>query len=123
MKHRIKLCIASMNLCMCLVAQAHEWPVIELPPRADTFAVGDQFTANGLPMRAKGFRTKDMQLAQAVEWFKRSLGQPLVENKFGSKVILGRAQGGYYVTTHRKPTKMAVKHARRKAMQVPAPST
>lgn len=98
MKLRIKLCIASMNLCMCLVAQAHEWPVIELPPRADTFAVGDQFTANGLPMRAKGFRTKDMQLAQAVEWFKRSLGQPLVENKFGTKVILGRAQGGYYVT-------------------------
>lgn len=98
MKHRIKLCIASMTLFMCLVAQAHEWPVIELPPRADTFDVGDQFTANGLPMRVKGFRANDMQLAQAVEWFKRSLGQPLVENKLGSKVILGRAQGGYYVT-------------------------
>lgn len=98
MKHQLKLCIASMTLFMYQVAQASEWPVIELPPHVDAFAVGDQFKANGLPMRAKGFLAKDMQLAQAVQWFKRSLGPPLMENKFASKVILGRAQGGFYIT-------------------------
>lgn len=86
-------------LSMSTVVQAQAWPVIVLPPNTtDAFVVGDQLTANGVPMRIQGFIAKNMKVAQAIEWFKRSLGQPLVENRLGKKIILGRAQGGYYLT-------------------------
>ena len=93
-KHRL----AWLAVCMSTVVQAQVWPVIELPPNVDTFTVGDQLTANGVPMRVRGFVAKHMTVAQAVDWFKRSMGQPLVENKLGKQIILGRAQGGFYFT-------------------------
>lgn len=88
--------------CACLCASAHvhagEWPVIALPPRVSSFEVGEQFTSNGMPMRVQGFLSQDMHLTQAVEWFRRSMGQPLVESKNGQQLVLGRAQGGFYLT-------------------------
>lgn len=80
------------------LAQAQLWPVIALPPHVETFVVGEQFTANGVPMRVQGFVGKHMKLTHVVDWFKRTMGQPLVENRLGKQVILGRAQGGYYLT-------------------------
>ncbi len=87
-----------LSICLSGLSQAEMWPVIALPPNVDAFVVGDQFAANGLPMRVQGFIAKDMKVVQAVDWFKRTMGQPLVENRLGKKVILGRAQGGYYLT-------------------------
>ncbi len=95
---RLKHPLLSLVMCLSTVVQAQGWPVIALPPNADTFAVGDQLTANGVPMRIQGFIAKGMKVAQAVDWFKRSMGQPLVENRLGKQIILGRAQGGYYLT-------------------------
>ncbi len=94
LKHRL----AWLAMCMCAVVQAQVWPVIALPPDADTFVVGEQLTANGVPMRIRGFVEKQMTVVQAVDWFKRSMGQPLVENRVGKQIILGRAQGGFYLT-------------------------
>lgn len=95
-----------VSICLCFVqlAYAEEWPTIALPPAAAKFAVGEQFTSNGMPMRVQGFMAKDMSMPQAADWFRRVMGQPLVENKQPDKLILGRAQGGYYITIQIEPT-------------------
>ena len=85
-------------LCICATVLAADWPRIAMPPGVSAFAVGEQFTANGLPMRVQGFVAKDQSVQALASWFRRSLGQPLVENKLGSKLILGRAEEGYYLS-------------------------
>jgi hypothetical protein len=39
-----------------------------------------------------------MTVPQLVEWFKVSLGEPLIENKITNTVVLGSQQGGHYLT-------------------------
>jgi hypothetical protein len=95
--------LVSSCLCFAQYSYAAELPTIELPPAASKFAVGEQFISNGMPMRVQGFVVKDMSLSQAAHWFKRSMGQPLVENKLSDKLILGRAQGGRYLTIQIEP--------------------
>ena len=86
------------SLCAMNLANAQEaWPVVALPDTVSAFNVAEQMTANGLPMRLQGFVSKTKQ-AVLLDWFRKSLGQPLVENTLGNKQILGRAQGRYYVT-------------------------
>jgi hypothetical protein len=74
-----------------------------MPPGVSAFAVGEQFTSNGLPMRVQGFVAKDQSVQSLADWFRRSLGQPLVENKLGNKLILGRAEDGYYLNVQIEP--------------------
>jgi len=94
-------CIAfSFSLCGLFggnSAVAADWPSIAMPPNVSAFAVGEELTANGIPMRVQGFVSKDMSVTQLANWFRHSMGQPLVESKLGNKLILGRAQGGYYL--------------------------
>lgn len=78
-------------------AHAQEWPTISLPKNAQVFDIGSQVSVNGAPMRMRGF-IADAKLESLVEWFRKSLGSPLVENSLGGKTILGRAQNGYYLT-------------------------
>lgn len=89
-------------LCLCVLhsglARAANWPMIPMPPNVSAFAVGEQITANGLPMRVQGFVSKDLGVPALADWFRRSLGQPLVESRLGNKLILGRAQDGYYLS-------------------------
>jgi hypothetical protein len=99
----LRLTLLSSSLCFLHVSYANEWPTIEIPSTASAFAVGEQFTSNGMPMRVQGFVAKDMGLAQAADWFRKNLRQPLVENKLSDKLILGRAQGGYYLTVQLEP--------------------
>lgn len=90
-------------LCLCAPVWAADWPRITMPPGVSAFAVGEQFTANGLPLRVQGFVAKDQSVQALANWFKHSLGQPLVENKVGSKLILGRAELGYYLSVQLEP--------------------
>ncbi len=78
-------------------AGAQDWPVIALPRNVQNFDVGQQITANGLPMRIQGFVSSSTP-AQLAQWFRQSLGKPLMENTLDRKLILGRAQGEHYLT-------------------------
>lgn len=79
------------------------WPVIPVPPHVYTFSVGEQLTSNGMPMRVKGFVSGDRSSADIAEWFRKNLGGPLVEDRRAEKLILGRAQDGYYLTVQIEP--------------------
>lgn len=96
-------------LCLCCwpawqVAWAGEWPRLPLPPQVHAFAVGEQITSNGMPMRVQGFVAPGLSVAELAEWYRRQLGQPLVENSLGNKQVLGRAQGPYYLSVQLEPT-------------------
>ena len=90
--------LIASSLCVCGPLWAADWPRIAMPPDVHAFAVGEQFTANGLPMRVQGFVAKEHSASELAAWFRHSLGEPLVENRQGGKWILGRAEGGYYLT-------------------------
>lgn len=79
-----------------VLAQA-SWPQIVIPAGITIIELGEPVTANGLPIRMRGF-TSATAPAQVAELFRQSLGQPLVEDKVGTKQVLGRAQGAHYVT-------------------------
>ncbi len=87
-------------LCTSAIASvlaATPWPSPSLPAGLDTFPIADQLTVNDLPMRLKGF-ISPRRPADLCEAFRQSLGQPLVESTAAGKQILGRAEGGFYVT-------------------------
>lgn len=76
---------------------ASAWPQVKLPPGAVSYPVGEQMSVNGVPMRMQGFVTR-MPMEQLVPWFRNSLGKPLVENNVGNMLVLGRAEGDYFIT-------------------------
>jgi hypothetical protein len=88
------LCLA---LLACAPALASTWPSVALPAGATAFEVGEQLSVNGMPMRLRGFVTRSAPLDTAA-WFRNSLGQPVVENRLMGKLVLGRAQGDYYIS-------------------------
>ena len=78
-------------------AHAESWPSVPLPRGLNTFDIGQQVSVNGLPMHLRGFvsATDSRELAEA---FRQSLGKPLVENLFGSKLVLGRLEAEHYLS-------------------------
>jgi hypothetical protein len=73
------------------------WPTVELPPDASSYALGEEISVDGLPMRIRGWSSASSP-AQLAAWFRRHLGQPLMENTLGRKLILGRLSGEYYIS-------------------------
>lgn len=78
------------------LAQA-SWPTIALPREIGAFDIGKQVSVNGLPMRMQGF-VSALKPVQLAEWFRQHMGKPLVESTLPNRLILGRAQGEYYLT-------------------------
>lgn len=76
---------------------ADPWPNVGLPPGVQDFSMGESVTYNGMPMRMRGFVSRT-SVADTAEWFRRSWGEHMVENKLGNKLILGRAEGSRYIT-------------------------
>jgi hypothetical protein len=78
------------------IAQAGR-PTVAIPENAHAFEIGRQLTVNGSPVHISGFisPSKPDELAA---WFRKSLGQPLMENNLPGKLILGRADREYYLT-------------------------
>lgn len=79
-----------------------DWPQLSIPKAVNTFDMGGQLTANGLPMRLRGF-ISEAKPAVVASLFRQSLGEPLVEDRLGSKLVLGRAQGAHYLTVQMEP--------------------
>jgi hypothetical protein len=79
------------------------WPKIALPESAEAYAVGNEMNVNGMPMRVQGFESK-LKTEQLAKWFRKSLGEPLVESPKGSKLVLGRAEKDYYLTIQLEPS-------------------
>jgi hypothetical protein len=99
---RAALLAATLMLTSFTVKAGSDWPSPTLPDGLDTFNVGDQITVNGLPMRVRGF-VSPKRPADLLDEFRRSLGKPLVENTVGAKRVLGRADGGFYLTVEVEP--------------------
>jgi hypothetical protein len=77
-----------------------------LPEDLNTFAIGEQLTVNGLPMRLRGF-VSPLPVADLLQSLRRSLGMPLVESRIGNKYLLGRRMGSYYFTAQVEATALA----------------
>lgn len=115
-----------LALLLCAVVHGNgvraqaAWPEIPLPRDARPFPVGDKLVHNGMPMRLKGF-TAAAPVEELAEWFRRRLGQPLVENRVGENLVLGKANGDYYLTVqlvaagHRTRGVAAVAHLKGQA--------
>lgn len=76
---------------------AADWPSVALPKEARSFDVAEQITHNGLPMRLQGFLSSTPP-DELIELFRRGMGKPLVENRWGRQRILGHMQGEFYVS-------------------------
>lgn len=96
-------CLAGLFCFTNASAQSNSWPKITLPEKTQSFPVGSEMTVNGMPMRVQGF-ISILKPGQLVKWFRQSLGEPLVETPNGNKLVLGRAQGDYYLTIQLEPT-------------------
>lgn len=102
MDYRTAVSIAFSTIALLAggAAQAHAqtaWPSVTLPEGIETFSIGEQVSANGRPVRMRGF-VSSAAPARVVQLFKASLGQPLVEDILAAKTVLGRTQGEFYVT-------------------------
>ncbi|MDO9597441.1 MAG: hypothetical protein Q7J47_06955 [Azoarcus sp.] len=83
-------------------------PTVELPRSAQPFSVGENIVLNGLPMRMRGFRSSE-SVDVLVTWFTQGLGSPVVENRLGNTIVLGKAVGEYYVTVQLEPDRNGVR--------------
>jgi hypothetical protein len=89
--------LAAMATAAALAAPAGDWPEVPLPPGAVSYSIGEQMSVSGMPMRVQGFDATTTP-EQTAEWFRRHLPRPLMENRVGGKLVLGRAQGTHYIT-------------------------
>jgi hypothetical protein len=79
------------------------WPTVAFPDYVRAFNLGSgAITVNGMPMRMQGFVSAGGR-EQLVRWFRRSLGDPVVENQIGNKLILGKAKEEYFITVQLEP--------------------
>ena len=74
-----------------------KWPTPRLPVDLETYAIGEQITVNGMPMRLQGFKSP-LPPQALVSALRQSLGRPLMEDRRGEQQVLGRAEGSYYIT-------------------------
>jgi hypothetical protein len=78
------------------------WPQIPLPKHVDVFKVGNEMVVNGMPIRVQGFvsRATPAELAASM---RQLLGSPLMEDRRGGTLVLGRGEGQYYITVQLSP--------------------
>ena len=76
---------------------AAPWPQVALPPQAESYAIGEQISLDGLPMRLQSFDVATSP-EQTAAWFRQHMPRPMVENQVGDRLVLGRAQGNFYIT-------------------------
>lgn len=73
------------------------WPAPVLPDGATPIEVGEQLNTNGMPLRVHAFVSPRPQ-PELAAWYRTRLGQPLMENLVGGKLVLGRPDGEFYIT-------------------------
>lgn len=91
-------CACALLLLACGTAAAQPvWPAVNLPSDAAVFPVGGQMMVGGLPVRMQSFLLRKSPV-EAADWFRRSLGKPLMEDMVGDKLVLGRGEGRFYIS-------------------------
>lgn len=100
----LRLFVAGALLVVTVVSatEPSHRPAVDLPHDAQVFDVGRQLDVNGMPMQIRGFLST-AEPAQLAQWFRRQLGEPLVENTLAQTRILGRLQGEHYLTVQLEP--------------------
>lgn len=101
----LQLCIALIMLApleSALATSDDVWPQVRVPRQVETFDVGAEMVVNGTRARISGFVSQAAP-AELAASFRRLLGQPLVEDRRGSKRIMGRGEGRYYITVQLDP--------------------
>ncbi|PHV04088.1 hypothetical protein CSQ96_27645 [Janthinobacterium sp. BJB412] len=78
------------------------WPVVAIPRGIEPFDMGGEMTVNGLPLRMQGLLSAKSP-AQVAALLRASMGQPLVEDTQGTKLVLGRSMGEFYATVQLEP--------------------
>lgn len=94
---------ACLSLMVASAQPSSAWPDLNLPKSMQLFSMGQQINLNGLPMNLKGF-VSPIKVTELADSLRDSLGKPLVENRLGNQLILGRAEGPYYVSVQIEPT-------------------
>lgn len=96
--------LAALLLCRPALARRDDapWPQFRVPQQINTFEIGQETVVNGTPLRMRGFVSPASPVAVASA-FKQVLGEPLMENRRGSTLVLGRAEGRYYMTVQLNP--------------------
>src|SRR5689334_489354 len=100
---RFYMVLATTALCdIALAATNDAWPQVLVPPQAETAGLGQEVVVNGTRARIRCFisRASPSELAA---YFRKQLGQPVMEDRRDNKLILGRAEGQYYVTVQLDP--------------------
>jgi hypothetical protein len=95
--------LAALVFGMGVAGAGGVWPDVTLPKNVNTYNIGEQMSVNGMPMRMQGFLAKD-NVSELAQWFRQSMGKPLMENRLDRKLILGRAEGEYYVSVQLEAT-------------------
>lgn len=95
---------AALLVCAAARAQGTEraWPSLDLPADAQAWTVGERFSAQGVPLRVRGFLSA-RPLAEVARDMRLRLGEPVVLSRVGEQTILGRAQAGFYLTVQLAP--------------------
>lgn len=78
------------------------WPQVRIPRQVDTFDIGPEMIVNGTPARMRGF-VSHASPTEVAESFRQVLGRPLVEDRRGNMLVLGRGEGRYYMTVQIQP--------------------
>lgn len=78
------------------------WPQIPLPKQVDVFKVGSEMVVNGVPVRMRGF-VSPAAPAELAASMRLLLGAPLMEDRRGATLVLGRGEGPYYITVQLAP--------------------
>lgn len=89
------LCLALALVAPAVLAQP-AWPTIALPDGVQRYDMGQQMTVNGLPLRMSGFLSPQPPTELAA-WFRAHMGK-VVENTVAGKLVLGRAEGSFFLT-------------------------
>lgn len=95
-------CGAALLLLSAPARAERAWPQLALPADAQAWPVGEHFSANGVPLRVRGFLSA-RPLDALVREMRQTLGEPVVESRVGDKRILGRAEAGFYLTVQLEP--------------------
>jgi hypothetical protein len=78
------------------------WPQVRVPQQVETFEIGQEMVVNGMPVRMRGFVSPASPAALTTS-FRQVLGEPLMEDRRGNTLVLGRGQGRYYLTVQLTP--------------------
>jgi hypothetical protein len=78
------------------------WPRLPLPKQFDVFEIGREVIVNGTPIRMSGFVSRASP-SEVAAIMRQLLGAPLLEDRHGETLVLGRGEGPFYITVQLAP--------------------